>query len=307
MRAEVSTLPLAKVQLFSGWPPGLLLGYFLGIIGITIVCPYPATLAISLGFGCGCFICIKGSSAFSYLLGLAVLGIFVALLNPLFMTEGTTVLFEWGNQRPYTLEGLAWGASTAAMVCAVMVWFASFHQAFTSEACMQLFGSLTPALALLLTQVLRLIPTYRRRAAALLQARAGIGKGVGSQETLRRRIEGSSQVLGALCNEALENSIITADAMNGRGFSLQPKSHFKQIRWTLGYGVLAALVVLLFIGAACGLFLGLPGIQYVPTITLGPPSGLGYLGLLCFGLHSALPLLLVGKERVQWMYFLSKS
>lgn len=58
----------------------------------------------------------------------------------------------------------------------MMLWFASFHLVMTSDKFTYLFGRAIPALSLVLTMVLRLVPSYRRKADALMTARACIGK-----------------------------------------------------------------------------------------------------------------------------------
>ena len=78
------------------------------------------------------------------------------------------------------------------MLVAMMLWFASFHLVMTSDKFTYLFGRAIPALSLVLTMVLRLVPSYRRKADALMTARACIGKGPA---------EGASvAALSGLCN-----------------------------------------------------------------------------------------------------------
>ena len=83
----------------------------------------------------------------------------VTLSAPLFNTQGATVLLRWWGGRPYTLEALALGASTGLMLVAMMLWFASFHLVMTSDKFTYLFGRAIPALSLVLTMVLRLVPS----------------------------------------------------------------------------------------------------------------------------------------------------
>lgn len=144
---------------------------------LSVVLANPICQAISVFLAAVCYLTFRGREAWRFIGGLAVVLLVVTLSAPLFNTQGATVLFRWWGGRPYTLEALALGASTGLMLVAMMLWFASYHLVMTSDKFTYLFGRAIPALSLTLIMVLRLVPSYRRKADALMTARACIGKG----------------------------------------------------------------------------------------------------------------------------------
>ena len=91
---------------------------------LCVIVQQPALQAVGLVGAAIYHLVLRGRDAWRLLVGLALAFVILAAVNPLFDTLGDTVLFTYLHGRPYTLEALAYGASTACMFVTIMLWFA---------------------------------------------------------------------------------------------------------------------------------------------------------------------------------------
>ena len=134
---------------------------------------HPAFLACSAAGSFACYRTIRRDGGF--IRRMLTVFVLLALINPLFNTYGDTVLFRWIRGRNYTLEALVYGMAAAALVVSVLSWFASYNIVMTSDKFLYLFGGLAPSVTLVLTMILRLIPSYKKRIVQMNGARRSIG------------------------------------------------------------------------------------------------------------------------------------
>lgn len=272
--------------------------FFVAAIGFSVVIQHPMYLLAS-GIAAGCYyLVLNGRKGWKLVFGLIPVFVLVSAVNPLFNTYGETVLFPvFGN--PYTLEALVYGMVIGGMLVVMLLWFGCYSAVLTSDKFVCLFGSLIPALSMLLVMVLRMIPSLMRKARQLSDARKSIGKGAGEQDTAREKLRDGMNLLSALTDWALEGSIVTADSMRARGYGAAKRTSFQIYRMTpLDYGLIAVMAVL----AVAVLLAGGTAASFTPVFDIAPPTwGLGaYLLLLL------LPCILHGKETVQWHISISR-
>lgn len=303
----MSGLPPQGRCAFATLHPAVTFGFFAAAIVLGMALGNPVFQLLSVLFAAACYLTFRGRGAWHYIGGLAVALLVVTVSAPLFNTQGATVLFRWWGGRPYTLEALVLGASTGLMLASMMLWFASYHLVMTSDKFAYLFGRLIPALSLVLTMVLRLVPSYRRRASALMTARACIGKGSTEGGSVAVRVRNGGSVLLALSADALEGAVVAADSMVSRGYGLPGRTHFALFRWGRRDTVLAVAMVALAGAAVAAIVSGGCAVSYFPTIAM-PPMGTGALiGVLCYGAFLAIPTFINCGGRISWRYSLSKS
>ena len=303
----MSTLPYQGRCAFASLHPVVTFGFFAAAIVLSVVLANPICQAISVLFAAVCYLTFRGREAWRFIGGLAVVLLVVTLSAPLFNAQGATVLFRWWGGRPYTLEALALGASTGLMLVAMMLWFASYHLVMTSDKFAYLFGRAIPALSLTLIMVLRLVPSYRRKADALMTARACIGKGPAEGASVAARVRDGGSVLLLLSADALEGAVVAADSMTARGFGLRGRTHFALFRWEARDTVLAGVMVALAAGAVVALVQGGFAVTYFPTIVWPSASAAVLVGAVCYGVFLAIPAVINCGGRALWHYSLSKS
>lgn len=281
------------------WHPALVLGYAVAVVGLTVLVISPVYAGLSLAGALGLCVASRGRGAVPLVAGALGLAALVAVLNPLFNTAGATVLFTWLG-RPYTAEALAFGAVMGAMLAAALLWFAGIGPALGSEKVTYLFGSAAPALCTVLTLVMGLVPAYGRRAAALAEARAGIGHDPLAAPGLGTKVRGGATVLGALTAWSLDRGVATADAMAARGFGTGRRTTWGRYHFTARDGMLAAALAGLLAVTVVGLIGGAGQTEFLPHIVLAAPSPLAVASWTAWGLFVALPALGTVEEEVRW-------
>ena len=286
-----------KRDAFSRCHPAVNFLYFVLAIGFGVVIQHPAyMLAAVTGAGIY-YLQLTGRKGIKTILVLLPLCLVIALVNPLFNILGQTVLFSLFG-RPYTLEALYYGAVVGGMFLVMMLWFGCYNVVLTSDKFTSLFGSLIPALSLLLVMVLRMIPGFMRKARQISGARTCIGKGitVGSK---KERLLGGMTVLSALTDWALEGSVVTADSMRARGYGSTKRTNFQIYRMTVRDWVLLGLVVLL---AAAVLLGGEKTAEFIPALEIAPLTW----GFGAYCVYLLVPTILHWKEVVTWHILRSK-
>ena len=242
------------------------------------------------------------------------------MLNPLFNTRGDVVLFTYFD-RPYTLEALAFGVQTAALLVGMLLWFSCYNIVMTSDKFTYLFGRMAPSVTLVFTMVLRLIPAYHRKIDELAAARSGIGRSPAVGK-LSERVGGASAILSAFTSWALEGGMSTADSMRSRGFGQARRTAYARYRFTARDGALLACMALLAaisIAAIAGGFASADFVSLAVAPASGPisagagagpdpislmigsvPDPVAACGLVAYSAFMALPSAITIGERLLW-------
>ena len=286
---------------FSKCHPAVNFLFFVGAIGMSVVIQHPAYLFTGLLTGAIYYLLLNGKRGLKTILGLLPVFIILTVINPLLNTLGATPLFYLGG-RPYTLEALLYGAVTACMFVAILLWLGCYNKVLTSDKFTCLFGSLIPSISLLLVMVFRMVPNFIRKTQQIIGARKSIGKGIGETATTKEKLISGGTVLGALTSWALEGSVVTGDSMRARGYGTAKRSSFMIYRMTWADWILLAVMLTLLgvtIVAVCS---GQFAAEFVPAIELAPISW-GFAAYTCYLL---IPSALHSKEAVQWHISRSK-
>ena len=281
---------------FSNRHPAVNFAFFLVIICCAAVIQHPAYLAVGIFSGAVYYLLLHGSRGFRGIAGMLPIFLILSLLNPLFNTYGAHILFYLFG-RPYTLEALLYGFAIGGVFLQMLLWFGCYNQVLTSDKFTALFGNLIPALSLLLVMVLRLIPSFLRKAAQLAGARKSIGKGAAEGSSNKEKLMDGMSILGALTSWALEGSIVTADSMRSRGYGSAKRSSFRIYRMAGEdfrlLGLMAVLLIAVFL-------LGDRQASFTPELEIAALSGRKSLGLAAYGAFALLPAALHTKEAIAW-------
>jgi energy-coupling factor transport system permease protein len=227
---------------------------------------HPLCLGVSLGCAVTYSIYLNGRKAVRFLLiAMLPMFFFTALINPAFSHQGVTILMYLPSGNPLTLESIAYGLSTAAMLVTVISWFSCYNAVMTSDKFVYLFGRVIPAMSLLLSMTLRFVPKFRAQIKVVSSAQRCVGRDVSNGGVIQRARNGLT-ILSIMITWALENAIETADSMKSRGFGLKGRTAFSIYRFDKRDRM--ALSFLLACGAIiiCGAALGGLAWRYYPTI-----------------------------------------
>lgn len=289
---------MTKRDAFSQCHPLVNFLFFVGAIGFGVVIQHPAYIALGCLGAAAYYLLLIPGKAWKTVLSMVPVFIFVAAINPLFNHEGEYILFlAFGN--PYTLEALCYGMAVAGILVVMLLWFCSYSLVLTSDKFICLFGSVIPSLSLLLTMVLRMIPSLVRKAKMISGSRDAIGKGLAANAKNKEKLQNGAAVLSSLTDWALEGSVVTADSMRARGYGTARRTSFMIYRMTARDICLLGVMLLL---AAATIFFGGFDATYTPALSIAPVTW----GLAAYGLFLGLPIILNVKEAITWHISISR-
>jgi energy-coupling factor transport system permease protein len=284
---------------FSGYHPFINMLYFVAVIGFAMYFTHPVCLAVSLlcAFSYSVYINRKKAIRFTLLYILPMM-IVTALLSPAFNHQGATILAYLPNGNPLTLESVLYGIAAASMLITVVTWFSCFNEVMTSDKFVFLFGRVIPALSLILSMALRLVPRFIAQAKIISNAQKCIGRDMSSGGLLRKMKHGI-RILSILVTWALENAIETADSMKCRGYGLPGRTAFSIYKFDRrdGFALLyiLACAAVVITGAAAGAY----HFRYFPTVK-GEWTGATIMVFAGYFALGAFPMLINAKEDIIW-------
>ncbi len=282
---------------FARCHPAVPLVFFAVVIAVAAVVQHPAYLAAGLIAGAAYLLLLRGRRGLPVLAGLVPVFVLVSVVNPLFNTRGSHVLFEVFG-RPYTGEALCFGMAVAAMLVAMLVWFACYGQVMTADKLTCLFGNLAPALSIVTVMTLRLVPGLTRKAQQISTARRCVGLVAAEGSGVRERLGAGVGTLSGLVDHALEGSMETANSMTARGYGVGRRTTFKTYRLTGRDVVLLAAEAALVV---CMLAAGIPQARFTPNLVIGP---VGW-GFVAYCLFLLLPFALWLEGELRWRISMS--
>lgn len=229
--------------------PVVSLAFFAVVIGFSMIFMHPAALGVSLVGAVFFYVSLRGRSGVGFLVKLALpAALIIAAINALFNHRGETVLTRFPNGSPITLESLLYGLAAAAMMAAVLVWFACFSIVMTSDKLTYLFGRIIPSLSLVLCMTLRFVPRFREQFERVREARLCAGAPAASSPG--GKLKEAFECFSVMITWSLEGSADTADSMKARGFGHRERTTFAVYRFSardicllVWLGACAALVI----------------------------------------------------------------
>ncbi len=286
-------------DVFSSFHPIVNFIYFVLVIMCSMFFMHPVFLGISLCSAILYSIYLNGIRAikFNFLFMLPVLLLFAAL-NPLFNHEGATVLFHIQNN-PITAEALIYGLAAAAMFVSVIIWFSCYNVVMTSDKFIFLFGRVIPALSLVLSMVLRLIPRLKAQIHMISNAQKCVGQDATNGNMLQR-VKNGLKILSVLVTWAFENAIDTADSMKSRGYGLKGRTSFSNYRFDRRDGLAMGFILFFFLPVIFGALTGENNIIYFPSVLVKPLSAVSLMVYIAYGGLCLLPLIFNILEDIKW-------
>lgn len=291
---------------FGRFHPAVNFIFFALAIAFCVVLRHPAFQMVSLLAAFAACLCLGvrlGGRSLAYL---SMLFLLVSLVNPIFNDMGETVMFSYFGGRAFTLESLAFGVSSAAMLIGMLLWFLAFGAVLTTDKLSYLFGSVAPALSLVLVMVLRLLPSYRDKLADFASARAGLRSKDEVEAGALMGVKEALMHVSMLMTWAFEGAVQTADSMRSRAYGMGKRSHYALFRFEARDGVLLAIVLCMAAGLLLFMLQGLASTQYFPVISFAP---LDFAACVSLALYAALlfvPLLVNLGEGLAWRMSLSR-
>lgn len=284
---------------FASFHPFVNLIFFVSVICLSMFIMHPFFVAISaLTAFCYSIILNGAKSAkfsFKIILPMAIISV---LINILTNRNGATVIATLPFGISLSREALIAGICTAGVITSAILWFSCFNSVITSEKLIYIFGKAVPSVALILSMVLRFIPTYKKKFRQTALAQRSIGCDISSGK-LGNRLKNLSKIMSVMTGMVLENSIDTADSMRGRGYGLKGKTSYNIYKFKktdLLFVILTVILtsIILYVGA---------DYTYYPAFTMQTSP---YIGFLSFFTLCAIPIIIEIQEIIRWKYLKSK-
>ncbi len=271
--------------------------FFALVLIVTMLVLHPAYLLISLIGAAGSLAALTGlhglGQRLKWVLPLMLLTVF---FNAAFQHRGVTALFYLHNGNAVTLESTVFGLCAATMLAAAVLWCGCMHQVLTSDKLMALTGWLLPSISLLLSMALRMVPRVLRCLKETYDAQKAMDGLTGPLAVPRRCV----RALSGTVSWMLEHAVVTADSMKARGYGVGRRTHFHRETWGQSETLFGLTLLVLAGLTLLGIFSGSGTEVFYPSLQFSPPTMKNLAAWCCWALTCALPMLIEGKEALQW-------
>lgn len=213
--------------------PIVLFFYFLIIIFISMFTVNPIMILISFTSSLLLYALLTSFKKMMKMFwGFLIFILLMALINPIFSRNGSTVLFTIRYYK-FTLESMLYGFFTTMMLASVIIWFASYSLVFKSDKFIYLFGKVIPKTSLVLSVTLNFIPRFTRYFKEVDDAQKALGLYSIENKGFLNKVKMKLRVFSIVLGMGLESSIDTADSMRARGYGLASRSNYSIFKWKI--------------------------------------------------------------------------
>jgi len=294
-----------RKDVFAGYHPAVNFFFLCGVIFLGLMVQHPVWIALSFGSAIAYAVMLGGRKALRFLLTFTLpIVLLTAVLNPLFVHQGATILF-YVQDNPITMEAMIYGITRGLMFGAGLLWFYCYQYLMTGDKFMYLFGKVIPSGSLIFSMVLSFIPRFYARMRVISDAQKCVGRDV-TDGSLREKVRHGIKVLSIMTTWSLESAIDTSDSMKSRGYGLKNRSSFVPYRLDHRDLMMGLALVLLVALAVLATGLGLNLFQCYPILTIAPTNPINGFFTLAYGLLCFTPVLLNIAEAFKWKHIQSE-
>lgn len=254
--------------------PGPLCLLGLAAIVIAFSTDHPLVLgAVALG-AVALFMAAPGRPSRLFLLGGAISGITLALLNPFVSAQGDLILWRGPEvaviDLEITLEEVVAGIAIGVRLFAVAVIVGALLAHMDADRLQAQVARVAPRSALTCALAARLMPTLQRDARAIAETARlrGIALADGGWT---QRARHSAPLALPLLGSSLSRGLDVAEAMTARGYGAGPRTRLPEVGYGAVERAVMAIAVALCAVAAAAISLGAVAYAYYPTLQ-GPFS-----------------------------------
>ena len=288
---------------FTIFHPLVNLIYFACVIILSMFFMHPVFLVISLISGFIYSVILNGIKALKFntliILPMALISI---MINILFNHNGTTVVGYLPWSSPVTYESIIAGFATAGVIATVIYWFSCYNLIMTNEKFIYLFGRYMPSISIMLSMIFRFVPRFKSQFNKTVNAQSCMGYDINSGKPLQR-LKNLTKILSVMVSWALENSIETADSMNGRGYNLKGKTNFTNYKFKKTDVILLIITFFTTIYIIAGILTQKIFYEFYPVVNIKTDSADIFTA---FTILCIMPIFIEIQEIIKWKYYQSK-
>lgn len=293
-------------DVFAGCHPAINFGYLAAVILLGLTVQHPAYGLVSLAGALSYALFLGRRGALGYTLAFALpMVALTALLNPLFVHQGVTILFYF-RDNPVTLEAAVYGLTRGVMFGSALLWFYCYGRLITGDKFMHLFGGILPSGSLIFSMVLGFIPRFTKRMARISEAQKFLAprwESAGIRSGIRRGVK----ILGTMTTWSLENAVDTSDSMRSRGYGLPGRSRYMAYRPDRRDLLAGILLTGALAAALAGIARGTAEFSAYPFLYIAPVETAGLLSLTGYAALCFAPVLMNLSEAFTWKHIRSAT
>lgn len=286
---------------FDEYNPIVIFTYFIVVTSLTIFCFNPIIILISLLGAIIYFNLISKNLRLQ--IQYFLLFILIALINPIFSHNGSTVLIVI-NDSPITLEAIVYGGFTSLMIITILYWFHSFNEIMTSDKLLYLFNKISPKFSLVLSMAFRYIPLFNKQSNKVKQTQTTLG--LYKDGNIISRFIGGLRVFSIMITWALENGITTADSMSARGYGASRRTSYSIFKIRLKDIIVLFSIITLTISVIFNIVNNEITFTFYPTMIFPKLTIYSIIGYIAYIIIVLIPSINEVKERIKWKLLLSK-
>jgi energy-coupling factor transport system permease protein len=284
--------------------PAVTFVLFMSVAGMTIISFHPVNIALSLFFSLVSVIIFNGKKGLKLAVFFCVpLMAITVFLNTFFNNNGVTFLFSVGNLQ-IMLEGLIYGLCSAGAIAATVMWFSCYSAVMSSEKFLYLFGRAAPSAALLVSLTLEQSNLMRQKLKLIDDGQHSLYGD--AEKSLAQKLRLALNKVTVLLSWVMEDSIITADAMNARGFGTGKMTKMRPYIWRFADKTFFITLFVFITLCVASFFKGTIRFDFFPLLDELKPAAAEIVTYIIFFVFYSLPLLAELKEALKWRSYQSK-
>ena len=249
-------------------PPGPLVVLGFGAVVLAFSTDDPLVLLAVAGGAIALFVTAPGRPSRWFLIGGAISGLTLALLNPFVSAEGDLILWQGPDvtliDTEITLEEVLAGLAIGVRLFAVAALVGALLAHVDADRLQAQVARVAPRSALTCALAARLMPTLERDARAIAEAARLRGVAL-SDGRWGSRARAAAPLAIPLLGSSLERGLDVAEAMTARGYGAGPRSRVAERPYRVSERVVLAIGVALCVLTAATVGLGLADYSFYPT------------------------------------------
>lgn len=268
--------------------------YFAGTIVLALFALQPVYVTLSLAGAFAYSLACRGLRATLLKLRwqLPMIAV-VALANPLFSAQGSTVAWRLGPVVAYW-ESIAFGLTMGALLAASILWFENAAATLPADRVLGLLGARLPVVSTMVVMVAQLVPQLLARGRTTGSALdACTAAGIPEPTPVSR----AARLSGVIMSWAMEDSLERSDAMRARGWgATRRRTSYRRRRLAPSDAAMLALVALLLAANAALVAIACSQWHFYPTMARLVP----WWGYVPYAALVLVPTALAVAEDLSW-------
>lgn len=284
--------------------PAVVFFYFLAVLLTSMFSMNPVLVLIGYFFSVLFAVTVSGVRAMLKSLAYSIpMAVMIALLNPIFVHKGVTVLF-YLNNNPVTKEAVLYGVFASLTLMSVFYWCRSYSEIMTNDKTLYLFGRVLPKVGLILSMAMAFVPKFTAKFREIHEAQKALGIYAGKSYV--DKVRSFLRVFSILVTSCLENSVDTADSMRARGYGMGRRSYYSDFRFSgsdLAFLLVSAVLGISAPALAIG---GAASFSYYPTLSPLFASAKEFVLYAVWIFLCGMSACMEIKETILWRYLRSR-